>query len=331
MSPHIGWPSIDLALTADEQNTRHARSLLDQFDPALFRAFERANSLLADLQPRFSAVFVDDADQIELDRCDRGLALPREELNRLYAGGPVPTGFTKEQRKLIEGGRLAIARAASRRARGTMAIHLAKCFLFAATDFLRFRVTPAEGYLRLQAECVATMCLMVERPLVVNKWERIRTDEDGLKFHKKHSADLNRIMERLRLKEAYDLGSGAAFHARLASVVRGLESRSFEKDGRSVHELTVRLQEIDINRPELYLIDAILVLLYTQARIFAAIPSALPEIDSNSLLPAYQEFQRDLSALFLRFIQRFPDYGRRWTDEHGFELQPDGTIRRKGD
>jgi hypothetical protein len=92
----------------------------------------------------------------------------------------------------------------------------------ASAEILRLRVSPAHGYVRLQAEAVGLMKLFLGNHPLAKKWWNIQDDEDGKAFFGKTNKKIYAELKRWGLNDSYEISSAVAHHVRPASFVRNL-------------------------------------------------------------------------------------------------------------
>jgi hypothetical protein len=63
-------------------------------------------------------------------------------------------------------------------------------YCMAAADFLRMRITAPFAKIRLQCESLALIKLMEQSPDIAQKWQEIRTEDDGKKFFNKYQGKI---------------------------------------------------------------------------------------------------------------------------------------------
>ncbi len=139
----------------------------------------------------------------------------------------------------------------------------------AATDLARLRITPALGYLRLEAETVALAQLFIEDPARTREWTQIRSQKDGQKFFRATQPRLKTILGELQLAKTYDVASAAGLHARMASVVRSIVSRG--------PEMGLPDQDVDSEDPFSFLL-AVAYFHRAQTRVLTAFGEKLPGV-----------------------------------------------------
>jgi hypothetical protein len=186
-----------------------------------------------------------------------------------------------------------------------------RAYHWGVTDLLRMRLTPAIGYQRIEAEAFALICRMRDHPHIARKWKDIVSDDDGVNFYKKNQGALRVEMTGAKLDFAYDSASGIALHVRFAGAAYGFRQESREEGETFVHEMKLLCQELDPKEPQYFLAQT-LGFLRTQDRIFAALPSAFPEVRDGTWEESVAAFTRIVDALGQRFVEKFPAHVDRW-------------------
>jgi hypothetical protein len=107
-------------------------------------------------------------------------------------------------------------------ARTYLTARLCRDFLWGITDLLRLRLTPAVGYLRVQAETCGLLMLMAESPPVAREWLRVMDHNRGKEFHNRYHPTIVSRIRTLGLYPGYQEGSEVALHSRPWGVSRGV-------------------------------------------------------------------------------------------------------------
>jgi hypothetical protein len=287
-------PEIDELLATDHANVPETKKLLAAFHPELQRALNLGASIYSAL-----ARAIPDSDRESTDvrayrEAARALgAKDREELDHILG----KKAKTKAERKLRVALKAAEDRRKARRARIIVLLMMYRAYMWAVTDVLRMRMTPAIGYGRQLAEGFALLALMHRSPGAATRWLRILTNEHGERFYKRHQGELKHEMRHADLLGTYERGSGAALHVRFAAAARGLHISSSHDDSRVIDEIKLVFQEVQKGN-EGHFIDGILGLLRTQERVFTHLGSVLPEVeDPLPLKKLAPEFRKLVDAL----------------------------------
>ena len=271
---------IQNLLNADADNIKNCKQLFHNFSPELSQTIEDGAQLYITFLRILSKKFRDDENQ------------------------SIIKGH-REEKAYIEK-ELAKDRIWSRRARAALFLLSYRSYMWAATDLYRTRVTSSMNHLRQQIEASFYMNLILNKPSVAKEWFVIRNKKEGKKFFKKYSVDLSAYLERFQFANTYNRISGAASHARLSSIMYGLEINSINHDDKYVDIYTVKMQEVDQDRPEQFILN-ILAFLSDQQKLFNVFLTALPEIDDLLLRETRIPLFKDkISGLFALFQEKFP-------------------------
>ena len=149
-------------------------------------------------------------------------------------------------------------------------------FMWGAAEILKFKVTPAMGYLRQEAESVGLLHLFLKDPRLAIEWSQIFTPEDGKKFFSSTQPKLKKVLAYFELLNAYDFGSATALHTRLVSLVRG--TPVIDRAERRQPRYSVPYQEIEPEKPFRFLLSS-LHWTRSQERTLIALGRAFPELD----------------------------------------------------
>lgn len=289
--------AIQDLLEADHANTANSVDALQQFSPDLPGALDCAADLI-DQFIRHVAAALDDSEELRAGSAITDeLGVEPEQLRELLNDEKPAVGKIEEARTIWR-------RLYTRQARRVLLLLLQRHFMWAATDLLRMRLTPVLGYCRQEAEAIALLVLVRDRPDLGIRWLHVRTDEEGVTFFREMQHGVRSTLKRLKLNDAYERGSGAALHVRFASAVLGL---SFD---RQPNEIWLGFQEVRPNESFQYYLDA-LGFLSVQVRVVRALGEAFPEVTDPSWLRAVNHFTRKVAALWEELSRQFPAECRR--------------------
>jgi hypothetical protein len=183
-----------------------------------------------------------------------------------------------------------------KRYRALLFARIGNLYNTAVADLLRMRLTAPLGYLRLQCESLALVKLMWTNAAAAQLWAK-----DGLAFYKKHQREVKAILGTYNLADTYDDTSDAALHSRLIGLAFGYTS-IIDCD-------RILVQEFNPDEPHYFMIDVIYRVLPTQARIFANLPDAVPEIkDLHLLKTRIPQCIEDISSFKERARAYFASY-----------------------
>lgn len=301
---------IKKLLEADTTNIAETERFFANYSPELPSALDEAAALFVTFSRAFSQQARDDEDQRTVNSLSKRLGICNE--NELQDILRVPLPNDPEQSELLLAIRTAMDRGFSRRARGILLILAFRSYMFAVTDLLRQRMTPAFGHIRIQIEAVGLMTIMRQNPVVALEWMEVSDNKSGKQFFRKYSNDIWKFSDRYELTDAWNLASGAAQHARFLSVSYGLKQSDFEEHGRRKSQYQVVFQEGESHE----LILWTLFILLKQYHIFLAIREALPEVVDpiliNSRLP---NFRSKVQKLWRRLEEVYPEEVAQWKKE----------------
>jgi len=304
---------INKLLDVDGENATKTIRFFAEFNHELPEALEEAAQLFITFSHMFDLKARDDDEQQVFESCGKSLnAINGEELWSIMQS-PLPQDAARA--KIIKDAKAALDRMYSRRVRGQLLLLSYRSYMFAATDLLRLRRTPALGHFRIQIEAVGLMSIVQKEPTVASEWLAIVTEQDGKRFFDRYKRRLRKFNDLTNLAVAYNLASGSAQHARLASIVLGLSQRIFEERGRHVEQHYLKFQEIDPERPY-ELITWALFFLETQYKLFLAISEALPEATDPILIDTrLPNFRSKVSRLWKHLEKTYPDQVAKWRKE----------------
>lgn len=304
---------INKLLDVDAENAKQFIRFFADFNHELPEALEEAAQLFITFSHMFDLQARDDDEQQVFNSCGKSLnALNGEELWSIMHS-PLPQD--PHRAKIILDAKAALDRMWSRRVRGQLLLLSYRSYMFAVTDLLRLRRTPALGHFRVQIEAVGLMNIVRKEPTVASEWLAIVTEQDGKRFFDRYKKRLSKFNDLNNLAVAYNLASGSAQHARLASIALGLSQRIFEERGRRVEQHYLKFQEVDPERPY-ELITWALFFLETQYKLFLAISEALPETTDPILIDTrLPNFRSKVTRLWKHLEKKYPDQVAKWRKE----------------
>ncbi len=300
---------IDRLLDIDRENAEQTLRFLQDLDAELGDAVDAAQELFNSFLRAFSQGATHDDDQEVLERTLSGLGVEDESAVDKVLSDP---GATESQLELASEAKGAIDRSWSRLIRGILLVQVQKHYLWGITDLLALRMTSMYRYMRLQAEGVALLRLIFDRPDLAWAWFDLSpVGPAGPRFFRNHRQAMQGYMRQDQLDDDYDVGSGVGQHIRPVGVVYGLTQSTFIERGRRVHELRLRFQETHLDETEGRR-DFLLVLtrfLRTQQRVFSALVQCLPEADDRLLRDTrVPRFRGLVDRLFKKFADAYPDF-----------------------
>jgi len=304
---------IQLLLEADSKNVEATKQLYADYHPYLTEALDEAAALFKTLSRAYGQKAKDDADSKMLnDLADRYGISGADELRSLIESpppnDPAKLDFLSEFNELEH-------RWMSRRVRGMLLLLSFRCYMFAATDLFRIRISSAIGHLRVQVEAVALMNMICKKPDIASEWIKISNHKEGKRFFRSHP--IRDFIDKHDLAHAWNLASGSAQHARFASIVYGLAQVTSQKDHRRIDQYNVVFQEGEPHERILYT----LFLLRTQYQLFIAIREGLEEVEDPLLINTrFPNFKSKVEFLWKRLEEVFPEKVKLWK-EKAFEYK----------
>jgi hypothetical protein len=281
-------------MQADEENVANCRKT--------FRGFHENLEFLLDEIADHYTVLADAIGKIVhgeeltlIAKLAEEAGVPIEEFAKLIDSG--------DSRPLVAQARTAKQIYLAREIRILMFLACKRQYLWGAADLLKFKVTPAMGYLRQQCESVGFLHLFLQDPSLAVKWSDIRTPEDGVAFYRSTQGDLKKVMSSFELVKAYEFGSATALHVRLASLVRG--APVVVKTAPTGPRFSVPYQEIDKENPFRFFLS-VLNYIRNQERILIALGKAFPEVNTEAFLRDVGHLQRIEAELWKRLEETFP-------------------------
>lgn len=297
---------IERLLEMDADNADVTLREFRAFDPGLLDLLDEAASLYVTISRAFGQGATDDASQRAVNECADALGTHGWDDLLPFVEGTAEAAPAHQE--TLEAARRALDESWSRRVRGLLLSIAYRAYMWAVTDLIRLRATPAVGYGRVQAEAIGLAVLFVESPALAKQWFEIVGDVAGEVFYRSTQGRLKETLRRLGLTDAYNLGSATALHARASSIAEGFSQRTYVQPGRMrLHEMSVSFQEVSRESPYRLLLRA-LWLLRLQVRIFGAFVDGMPEVTDPLLtgdrLPG---FRSRVMALSNTLEARFPE------------------------
>jgi len=288
---------LDELLNTDAENVGNSRQALANFHPDLPKSLDSASEMFDVFTESVIAALDISPDSTEFEVCAKELGIDSDALLALVE--------SEIHNPTVDRARAAFARARARMARGIVFLLLQRQFMWAATDLLRMRLMAVLGYGRQQTESLALLILMRDDPVIATRWLRITTDEDGRQFYQAFQRRIREQIDRLDLGGAYEQGSGAALHVRLASGVRSLSL------DRIPHEIRLGYQDVRSDDPFSYYLD-ILFFFRTQERILRALVNAFPEVTDPKWLDRTRVFTETVDHLWGHLVKTFPEESEKY-------------------
>lgn len=286
-------------LAADAHNTPATLRYLAEFHPRLPEALEYAATMYDTFAHCMEGVF---ADRVHLQTLSDCAATLRVNEDALLARLDAENVYDP----VIERARTAYRSMKAARVRVLIFLMLQRQYMWAASDLLRMRVTPAVGYARQQAEAMSLLYLMRDDAQIAERWIHLRTDEEGRRFFRETRDGVDREIQRLGLSMAYEQGSGSSLHVRFAGAIRGVVASSRAMQEQWTQALHLQYQEFDPEDQFLFFLD-VLWFLGNQSRIFGSLKQAFPEVTDPIWDERVRAFGRDLHLLWQRLVTLYPD------------------------
>jgi len=297
-------PEIDELLATDHANVPETKKLLAVFHPELQQALNLGATMYTALARAIANTERDSADVKAFNEAARALgAKNRRELDAILE----QKAKSKAERKLRAALKEAEDRREARRVRTIVLLMMFRAYMWAVTDALRMRLTPAIGYGRQLAEGYSLLALMQRSPAVAKRWLRILKDEQGERFYKRHQSELIDELVKADLLGAYERGSGAALHVRFAGAASGLRFSSSRDGSLARDEIKLVFQELQQGR-EVYFLTHLLGLLRTQERVFTHLGAVLPEVNDpiwlEQRVPMFRKLVDELFATLRKHVEQ---------------------------
>jgi len=294
----VAMSEIDELMQADAENVSHSRRILAGFDPELSTILDTAAGMFTTFGRCIEGGEAESTDLSTFQQCSKDLGVEPEKLIELVESKTC-------NNPIIDRARSAWFKLYSRRVRGIIFLLLQRQYMWAVTDLLRMRLTPALGYGRLEAESLALLIIMRGDENVGNSWMELVSDTEGKAFYKKYQGEIIQVLRRYNLDGAYERGSGASLHVRIASAVRNLVWK--DKTGKS--QIWLGYQELKpnngFNRFNYFL--EVLSFLRTQERVFRALGDAFPEVSDPIWFERVRIFAQTVDSLWQKLERTFPE------------------------
>lgn len=295
---------IDKLIEADEINCKESLKLFNQFDPSLATAFDDASNLFSAFSRSFSHGATDDNTQQSISKLAKEGTLTESELKEVLNGKKPPKLAEDLFEKIISNRNDYY----SRRSRAILLLHTYRSYMWAATDIRRLRVGNALGLMRSEIESVALMSLFQSKSELAYRWFNIKGDQQGRDFFNKTKKDVSKFSERFELTVEWNLASSAAQHSRFIGIVDALSISSSSQIDRYTDNYGVAFQDFDQEKPEQLIVRALYVL-RTQAKLYAPLQLALPEVQDPLLIETrIPTFIKKLGLLYNKFEKEYPEF-----------------------
>lgn len=286
---------IGKLLVADEANTRVSPALMAALDPWAVEAFEETAEVFRKLFRRIETWTAEDAEDVKLREFAKTMGLSEQQLIQRLLTAP------HEEPADVQ---VAWFRLGAFRVVKMLVLACHRYWLWAATDLARLRITPAVGYLRLEAESVGLAKLFLDEPELAERWMQTRTPKDGKEFFANTQSRLKTVLQGFQLGKTYDIASGTGLHLRMASIVRSLSSRGGQ----------LRLPDQDFDPEDAFSFHHEVAYFHRiQSRVLAAFGTILPglaDIGWNKVVGAYSARVDGLwNLLETKYPDRVKEFG----------------------
>ena len=283
--------ALDELMATDAENAGRWRDNFRRFDPSLPDVFDTAAEMFNTFIRCTEGTQDESAEHRTLEQYAKAHGLTPEEVLRRIGGTEAGSMIPPEARQ-------AYIRMWARRARAVLFLLLQRSYMWGATDLLRMRLTSAEGYCRLEAEAIGLMLLIQDDPSVGERWLKVVADEEqGRAFFNSTQAKLKERLRGIGLASAYDHGSAASQHVRLASAMHNLSW--------SETHAYLAYQEVRAEDPFMYFQGA-LGFLSTQVHVFRVLKEVYPEVTDPIWDQRVRLFNREVARLWEQLAKRFP-------------------------
>jgi hypothetical protein len=276
-------------LEVDEKNVQGSLALMWGAHPTLPRCFDEANALFGAFGEALEGSEFDVPAAQRLSEIAHDLRVSNDELARRL--------HRRELAAPEEGPGLWLL-LLSRQVAKIVCSFCWRSFRWGATDLRRFRVTAALGYLRQEAEAVALTYLFSHSTEIAERWAYIRSTEDGRVFFRETQPRIKAILTDLGLSRAYEIGSSASVHVRLAGIAMG----AWNLPGYT----GVKDQDFDQDDPYSYL-NAVVYFLEIQAQVLRGVARAFPDLDATGWHEGIGPYAGRVRSVRASLTEQFPD------------------------
>jgi len=231
--------NLDKLLTLDNENIEISKN-------ALLSIFPKSLELVEHFNNYFNNVFEEFGKECDVNKHQSLISKWAKDLN---ASGLDILQFLRSA-KLIgkaksgdytENAKESLLDAQTILVRVILCMRLQRDFLFGISELLKCRITPAIGYIRLQAETAGIMKVMTENNLIATDWLSSISQKDN-NFYRDWHKTIKDSLKSLNLGSDYDLASSLALHSRVGGIAKGMIiGHKYKKPG----EMVLNYQEID--------------------------------------------------------------------------------------
>lgn len=286
--------AFDRLFECDLQNYQEAKRALNTIDS---KALETANECAAVFE-RVGQVFGRVCRYREFHEVlNNWLAkqpLPAEQAVKLLqraasVGNQFPEDPTRQAKEALE-------RLHSIIGRIYLLLRLGRDYLLGLGEILKLRITPAMGYLRVQAESLALLKLFANEPRIAQEWLDATSAQSGRQFYRNNHSKIVETVKALDLYEHYERGSWMALHSRVPGVSLGIIQGGKKTTGGEEDTIRLVYQETG-DHVALFLWFCIYMRFHQKA--INSISVSIPEINSLQLAEVgVGEFSKAVDGLW---------------------------------
>lgn len=268
--------AFDRLFECDLQNYQEAKRALNTIEANALKAADECATVLEKVGQAFGKVCKYDELHGILDSWIEKQQLPPTEAVK-YLQSAVLIGKESKEDETSKA-KAALEKLYSVIGRIYLLLRFGRDYLLGLSEILKLRVTPAMGYLRVQAESVALLKLFADEPHVAQDWLDATASESGKQFYQNHHTKIIKTVKKFNLYENYERGSWMALHSRVGGVSLGIiqGARKLEDSARG----TVRLVYQEVDDHVVLFFWFCQYLLFHQ-KVVGILPTVLPEISSQ--------------------------------------------------
>jgi hypothetical protein len=119
-----------------------------------------------------------------------------------------------------QGAKEAIEEAQTILVRTMLCMRLQRDFMFGLSNILQGKITPAIGYVRIQAETMGIMKLMINNTTLALDW--LNSSSANSTFYNDWHGKIKQAIKELNLNFDYNFASGHAIHSRVGGISKGI-------------------------------------------------------------------------------------------------------------
>ncbi len=238
--------SLEKLLKLDNDNIEISKSALLSIYPKALELVDHFNNYFNDVLKEFGKECDFDKHQSFVSKWAKDLNVSGIEVLQFLRSAKL-IGNAKTGDK-TESAQVSLLDAQTILVRIILCMRLQRDFLFGISDLLKCRISPATGYIRLQAETAGIMKAMTENNLIATDWLSSMTISDN-KFYLAWHKTIKKAIKSLKLESAYNLASNLALHSRIGGIAKGIIiGEKYKRPG----ELVLNYQEIEDQKELFY-------------------------------------------------------------------------------